>query len=157
METRALDRYLSEHEFFRGLPDDDLALIAGCGRTVHFSEGDFVARDGDPADLFYVVRAGRVAMEIHAPDRGPLVIDAAGEGEIVGFSWLFPPHRWQFDVRAVEPTRAISLDGTCLRRKCDEDPRLGYELMKRFALIMQRRLQSARLQLMDVYGHVGAG
>ena len=67
-------------------------------------------------------------------------------------SWLFPPYRWQFDGRAVEPIRAIRLDGACLRGKCEADPRLGFELMKRFAAIMQRRMRSARLRLVDLYG-----
>ena len=157
METHPLDRYLSEHEFFRGLPTADLELIAGCARTAHFAEGDFLGREEDPADLFYVVRSGRVALEIHAPDRGSLVIDTLGEGEIVGISCIFPPYRWRFDARAVEPVRAISIDGACLRGKCDEDPRLGYDLMKRFALVMQARLQSARLRLLDIYGHARTG
>jgi CRP/FNR family cyclic AMP-dependent transcriptional regulator len=157
MKTQTLDRYLKDHEFFRGLPPADLELIAGCGRNVHLERGAFLAREGDPADFFYVIREGRVALEIHVPDRGPLVIDTVGPGEILGVSWLFPPHRWQFDARAVERTAAIWLDGACLRDKCDADPRLGYDVMKRFARVLKGRLQSARLRLLDLYGDARTG
>jgi len=71
---------------------------------------------------------------------------------VAGFSWLIPPHLWEFDGRAVEPVRAVRMDGTCLRAKLDDDPRLGYELMRRFARLTVKRLQATRLQLLDVYG-----
>ena len=147
---------LEHHEFFAGLPQPDLRLIAGCGRNVAFAAGEYLFREGEPADTFYVVRHGRVALEIYAPGRGPLVLDTLGPGEIVGFSWLFPPYRWQFDGRAATATRAIAVDGACLRGKCDADPRLGYELIRRFAGVLASRMHSARVRLLDLYGHAGA-
>jgi CRP/FNR family transcriptional regulator, cyclic AMP receptor protein len=153
VKTYPLERYLENLEFFRDLPAADLALVAGCGTTVHFREGEVVAREGDPADRFYVVREGLISLAIHAPDSGSFVVDTAGPGEVVGVSWIFPPYRWQLDARAVEPVRAIALDGACLRSKCDEDPRLGYLLMKRFAGVLKRRLFSTRIRLLDIYGH----
>ena len=84
---------------------------------------------------------------------GCVTVQTVGPGEMAGFSWLLGPHRWQFDGRAVGRVHAVELDGTCLRAKCDADPRLGYELMQRFARLATRRLQATRLQLLDVYGH----
>lgn len=142
---------------FAGLPDDDLRLIAGCARNVRFDEGELIAREGEPADTFYLVRRGRVALELHTPDRGGLVIDTADAGDVVGWSWLFPPYRWHFDARAVEGVGAVAFDAACLRGKCGDDPRLGYELMKRFAQVMIERLQHTRFRLLDVYGGIGVG
>jgi len=79
------------------------------------------------------------------------VIETLEEGDILGWSWLIPPYLWRFDARIVEPTRAIALDGKCLRMKCDENHDLGYELLKRFAHIVTQRLQATRLQLLDIY------
>ncbi len=157
MQFDKLDRLLAEHDFFRGLPPEDLEFIAGCGRNVHFGAGDYMFREGDPADLFFIVREGKVALEIAAPDRGALVVDTVNAGDILGVSWLFPPHQWQFDGRVVEPVRAVALDGVCLREKCDEDTRLGYELMRRLSRVVQRRMQSARLRLLDLYGRERTG
>ena len=154
MET--LERLLAEHDLFRGLDDRYVTLLTGCAANVRFDDGAFLLREGEPADRFFVLREGRVALEIRAPGRGPIVIQTLGHDDVLGYSWLFPPFRWRFDARAIEPTRALALDGQCLRGKCDEDPVLGYELMKRFAGIALQRLQATRLQLLDVYGHVGA-
>ncbi len=151
---RGLEELLAEHPFFRDLPPEDIALIAGCGRNVHFEEGEYIFREGEPADHFYLIRHGRVALEIFAPERGPLVIETIGEGEVLGWSWLFPPYRWSSDARASEPTRAVALDGACLRGKCEDDLRLGYELMRRFAQVIMGRLQATRVRLLDIYGRV---
>jgi len=149
---RGIDALLSEHPFFKDLPPDDLAFIAGCGKNVRFREGEYIFREGEPADHFYVIRHGRVALEIFAPERGPLVTEMIGEGGVVGWSWLFPPYRWSSDARAVEDTVAVALDGVCLREKCEREPRLGYELMRRFAQIIMERLHATRVRLLDIYG-----
>jgi hypothetical protein len=81
-----------------------------------------------------------------------MTIETIGEGEVLGWSWLFPPYRWQFDAQAVGLVRAIAFDGRCLRGKCEEDHDLGYWLMQRFAQVMSQRLQATRLQLLDLYG-----
>ena len=155
MTVHDIHDLLARHPFFADLDTDELAFVAGCGSTTHFAEGSYIAREGDPADVFYVVRAGLVALEIAAPDRGAIVIDTVGAGEILGVSWLFPPYRWQFDARAVDTTRAVALDGTCLRAKCEEDPRLGYKLTQHLAEVMRHRMQSARVRLLDLYGPAG--
>lgn len=148
-----IDATLHGVPLFAGLGDDDLRLIAGCGGNVHFAGGERLFRQGDPADTFYVLRQGAVALEIYVPARGPLTIETIEAGDVVGWSWLFAPYRWNFDARAVVPVRATAFDGACLRGKCDADPRLGYELMSRFAQVMIGRLQSTRLRLLDVYGN----
>jgi CRP/FNR family cyclic AMP-dependent transcriptional regulator len=91
-------------------------------------------------------------LEAFAAQRGPITIETIEAGEVLGWSWLFPPYRWHFSARVVEPTRAIALDGVCLRSKGEADHDLGYELVKRVAQIMMQRLQATRLQLLDVYG-----
>ena len=143
---------LAAHPFFAGLPAADLDLIAGCGTNVHFRPGDTVFREGGAADAFFVLRKGRVSLSVRSPVRGQITIASVGDGDVLGWSWLFPPYRWHFDAHATEETSAVSLDGACLRQKCDDDSSLGYRLMQRFAQLMQQRLQQTRLQLLDVYG-----
>ncbi len=110
-----------------------------------------IARETETADRFYVVRAGRVALELAAAT-GPLVIETLGPGDIVGWSWIFPPYRWTCDVEALDATRAIGIDGACLRGKCDRDPAFGYRMMQRFAQLAAQRLHATRLRLLDLYG-----
>jgi CRP-like cAMP-binding protein len=150
-----LEPILKQHPFFAGLADADLALITGCAKNVRFNAGDSLAKEGQPADEFFLLREGRVAVGIPSPQGGRVLVETLDAGEVVGWSWLFPPYAWQFDVTAITPVRALSLDGLCLRRKCDADPRLGYDLMKRFSRVMGDRLDATRLQLLDLYkgGH----
>jgi len=154
MET--LEPLLRDHRMFGGLDDEYVALLVGCATNVRFEPDQLLLQEGGPAERCYLIRHGHVAIEVAAPARSSITVETVGAGEVVGFSWLFEPYVWQFDARAVEATTAIALDGVCLRGKCDDDPRLGYELMRRFAAVMTERLQATRLQLLDVYGHAGA-
>lgn len=150
--TTPISELLRQHPVFAGLPDADLEFIAGCARNVAFRVGETIFEEGQEADQFYVLRFGRVVTEIHDPGRGPIRVQSLGPDDVLGWSWLLPPYRWQHDARAVELTRAVAFDGACLRAKAEEDPRLGYELMKRFARIIVERLEHTRMQLLDVYG-----
>jgi len=150
---QTLEPLLRGHRFFAGLEPAHLSLLAGCAANEVFPADSFLFREGEPAQTFYLIREGKVALEIAAPGRGALVVQTLGEGEVAGFSWLIEPHRWEFDGRAVDRVRAVRMDGSCLRGKCEDDPRLGYELMRRFAGLTTERLQATRLQLLDVYGH----
>ena len=153
---RTLDALITDSPVFDGLDHEQLALIAGCASNAHFDKSERLFREGDPADTFFLVRHGLVALETYVPNHGPLTVETIGPSEIVGWSWLVPPYRWHFTGRAVEPVRAVQFDGACLRRKCEEDPLLGYDLLMRFSQVLVDRMQATRLQLMDVYGDRGA-
>ncbi len=147
-----LDAVLAAHPFFRDLPQLHMELISSCASNVRFDAGQFIFREGEEANQFYVIRHGKVSLEIFAPDRGAITVQTLGVGDVLGWSWLFPPYTWHFDARALELTRTTALDGKCLRTKCEEDHELGYRLGQRFAHVMMQRLQATRLQLLDVYG-----
>lgn len=149
MET--LERILAEHPFARDLGKQYGELLTGCASNVRFDAGEFLFHEGEEANQFYLIRHGSVAVEIFAGPSRVTTITTIGEGEVLGWSWLFPPYRWKFDARAVEPTRAIALDGKCLRAKCEADHDLGYELLKRFAHMVEQRLDATRFQLLNIY------
>lgn len=147
-----LERFVREHPFFAGLDEGFLGLVCGCARNVVFQAGDYLFHEGAPADQFYLLRHGRVGLEITVPGRSAVTFQTLVAGEIVGVSWLFPPYRWTYDARALELTRAIALDAACLRGKCEQDHELGYDLMKRFVPVVVERLHATRMQILDVYG-----
>ena len=147
-----IDSLLAEIRLFEGLASETLTLLAGCASNVQFHAGELIIRRGDPADAFYLVRHGSAALETYFPARGPVTIETLEAGEVLGWSWLFPPYRWHLDARALTTVRATAFDGACLRGKCEADPALGYELMSRFAQVIIERLQWTRLRLIDVYG-----
>ena len=151
-----LEPLLRDHPFLNDLEPEYLALLAGCAMNVRFTAGSFLFREGDPADRCFLIREGKMALEIAAPGRGAIIVQTLAAGDVAGFSWLLEPHQWQFDGRVIEPVHAIALDGSCLRRKCADDPRLGFELTQLFARLAIRRLQATRLRLLDVYGNAHA-
>jgi CRP-like cAMP-binding protein len=149
---QTLEPILAAHPFFHDLDSRHLQLIVSCAANVRFEAGQFIFREGEEANQFYLLRHGTVSLEIFVPQRGALTIQTLREGDVLGWSWLLPPYRWHFDARAVVLTRALALDGKCLRTKCEDDHDLGYELLKRFAHLITEQLQATRLQLLDVYG-----
>jgi CRP-like cAMP-binding protein len=146
-----LERIVREHPFFAGMKEEFLELISSCAKNVRFEAGEYIFHQGQPADQFYLLRSGRAAIQLSAPER-TLTVQTVGEDEIVGASWLVPPYRWGFDAKALELSRAIAMDAACLRGKCEGDHDLGYEMMKRFMPILIQRLHATRLQILDVYG-----
>jgi CRP-like cAMP-binding protein len=147
-----LKTLLSKHPLFKGLDKRHLQLILDCASDVHFKSGDIIFHEGEEANQFYIIRQGRVALEVTlVSGREPIIIQVIGEGDVLGWSWLFPPYRWHFDTRAVADTQAIALDGKYLRTICEKDHHLGYELMKRLASIVEKRLRAIRLQNPDMY------
>jgi CRP-like cAMP-binding protein len=147
-----LERIVKEHPFFAGMQNAFCELVCGCAKNVRFEAGQYLFHEGEPADWFYLLRHGRVALQVTAPGRGAVTFQTIAEGEIVGLSWLIPPYRWTYDAKAIEPIRAIALNASCLRQKCEADHDLGYEMMKRFMPVLIQRLQATRLQILDVYG-----
>jgi CRP-like cAMP-binding protein len=150
--VRGIEEIVREHPFFEGLLEPFGKLISGCARNVHFQHGAYIFREGDAIDQFYLIRQGHVALEINAPGRGAITFRTVQEDEIVGVSWLIPPYRWTYNARVVEFTRAIAIDASCLRGKCEADHDLGYEVMKRFMTVLIQQLHAAQVQILDVYG-----
>lgn len=152
-----LEPILAEHPFFKGFQASHLHLLTECASNVRFDEGAFIFREGQEANNFYLIRHGRVALELAPAGKRPIILQTRTAGDILGWSWLIPPYHWPCDARAVELVRALSLDGACLRKKCEADHDLGYELLRRFAHIMEQELTATRLQLLDVYGTPSPG
>ena len=148
----SLQPILEAHPFFKGLEPKYLELVVGCASNVRFEAEEILFHEGDHADRFFLIRQGKVALEMAPPNKAPMIIDTVEEDLVFGWSWMVPPYKWHFDAQALTLVRAIAIDGMCLRRKCEEDHELGYELFKRFFSVVTERLQHTRMQLLDVYG-----
>ena len=151
MESESLAKLLAEEPFLKGMEPHLLESLAECATRVTFNAGELIAHEGDAANFFYILTQGRVGVEVFVPGRMPITIQSLTDGEVLGWSWFYPPYRWHFDARATALTRCFAFDGRCMRAKCDSDHDLGYELAKRFANVLYERLQATRMQLIDVY------
>ncbi len=143
---------LAGHEFLRNLPSSQVAQLATVAELQDVPAGHRFFEEGRHAGRFWLLREGRVMLDLHVPGRGDVIIESLGPGTVLGWSWLFPPYEWRFGASAVEPVGAIVLDATAVRAMCTADPALGYELTRRFSAVMLDRLQNTRLRLLDLYG-----
>jgi CRP/FNR family cyclic AMP-dependent transcriptional regulator len=144
-----LETALAEHPFLRGMKPEHLRVLADNAMRVRHEKGELIFGEGDPANRFYLIESGKVSVEAARRDGAGTPVQMLGAGEVLGWSWLFPPYYWHFDARAVEPTTSLFLYGTRLSEACEKDHDLGYELMKRTAQVVIQRLQAARQQLLQ--------
>jgi CRP/FNR family transcriptional regulator, cyclic AMP receptor protein len=147
----SIEQALSATRMFHNLAPDQIKAIADLGEDVEFADGRAVMIEGDPADSFYLIRDGFVALQTQSP-AGAITIETLHNGDPIGWSWLIEPYLSHFDARSRGITRAIRFDAAALRQRCAEDAQLGYELMRSFASVIVERLHATRLQLLDVYG-----
>jgi CRP-like cAMP-binding protein len=124
-------------------------------RIVGFDQGALLLREGEDAGTVFLITGGRVAIEIHAPSRGPIVIDTVEPGHVVGLSWMAAPFRWQFDARALEPVEAVAIDTQRLKEDLAAHPEAAAELYQRFSAVLLARLQATRIRLLDLYANAG--
>ncbi len=151
IENETMETRVSLHPFFAGMKQAQLALLTDCAIPVHFKKGERVFREGEIANRFYVLETGKVVLESARKYGEPVIVDTIGAGDLLGWSWMFPPYAWQFTARAVQETNAIFFYGTILREYCERDPSLGFELLKRMSVIMNRRLQAARNRMLSLH------
>jgi CRP/FNR family cyclic AMP-dependent transcriptional regulator len=131
------------HPFLAGMNPAQLALLTDCAIPVHFKKDQTILREGELANRFYLIESGKVVLESGEGFGEPVIVETIGAGDLLGWSWMFPPYVRHFTARAVEPTQAIVFYGTILREYCESDPAVGYELFKRIAPVMMKRLQAA--------------
>ncbi|MFZ5453078.1 MAG: cyclic nucleotide-binding domain-containing protein [Thermodesulfobacteriota bacterium] len=150
MET--LEPVLAAHPFLQGLDPRHLKIIGECASKVNFEAGRLLFQEQDEATQFFLINQGQVALEIYSARRGPIIIQSLGEGGAVGWLWFPKPYHWHYDARAISLTRALALDVKSLMQRCEQDPPLGYELMKRYAHMLAVQFRVTILQLVDIYG-----
>ena len=138
---------LAAHPFLHGLSRDHLGVLADTASDVTFPARHRLFDDGGSANRFWLLQSGHVTLDLHVPGRGRMKIDTIGMGELLGWSWLFPPYRWAFGAVAAGPVEAFEFDARAVRACCESDPVLGYELTTRLAHVVARRLQATRIRL----------
>lgn len=153
IETEPTATRVALHPFLAGMNHEQLALLTDCAIPVHFEKGQIIFREGEMANRFYLIETGKVFLESSGGHGHPVLVDTIGAGDLLGWSWIFPPYIWHFTAHAAERTEAIFFYGTILREYCERDHSLGYELFKRMSAVMVKRLQAARTNMLAFHMH----
>jgi CRP/FNR family cyclic AMP-dependent transcriptional regulator len=138
---------LATHPFLQGMTPEHLAVLADTAHDVTFPARHRLFEEGGSASRFWLIQSGHVDLDLHIPGQGRMRIDTIGMGKLLGWSWLFPPYTWAFGAVAASPVEAFEFDGRAVRARCETDPVLGYELTRRLAQVVAKRLQSTRIRL----------
>ncbi len=155
MNDQSIEAYLANHPFFKGLGDSSVKFLAECASERSLKEGEVLFKQGNTADKFYLLRGGQVAIQVPALMGPVMEIQSLGKDQVLGWSWLIAPYRWHFLARALEDSEILEFDGSAITERCENDPRFGYELLKRFAALMSERLDAARQKMMDEWNPPG--
>ncbi|MCH6583107.1 MAG: cyclic nucleotide-binding domain-containing protein [Gammaproteobacteria bacterium] len=155
MSNQSIEDYLPTHAFFSGLDDSFMKFLSDSATELRVKKGDVLFQQGERADKFYLLRNGHMSVQVPALMGPTLEIQTLGEDQILGWSWLIPPYRWNFQARALEDSDLLEFDGSAILARCEEDPKFGYELLKRFATLMSERLDAARQKMMDEWNPPG--
>jgi CRP-like cAMP-binding protein len=142
---------LPTHSFFATMTEQQVAALQPGAQRFEAQPNTLLIREGSPADSFYLIEAGRIAIELPLPGRAPNRLQVVGPNESVGWSWLIPPYQWEFDARVIDPTSGVRFDAAWLRGQCDSDPALGVAVLKKVLRMVAFRLTATRLQLVDLY------
>jgi CRP-like cAMP-binding protein len=148
----ALKQLLTNHTDFKDLNPDNINYLCGSARKATFPAHSFIFKTGEPAEEFYIIKSGKVALEVYSPPKGPLTILTLKSNDILGWSWLYPPYAWHFEARAANDTTVYAFDAIKIRQECRKDFEFGYCFTNCFGKVMMRRLGATRLQLLDVFG-----
>ncbi|MBT2468944.1 cyclic nucleotide-binding domain-containing protein [Streptomyces sp. ISL-66] len=118
---------------------------------VNIREGARIFDEGTRAHSFWIVRSGTVTLQIPGSGRRATPIESLGPGELVGWSWLFPPYVWQLSAEAMTPVRAYEFDATTVRMLMDADPAFGSAVGHWVGRVLALRLHQTRTRLLDLY------
>ncbi len=155
MNNQSITEYLSAHEFFSEFSDDVLKFLCECSSMREIKKGQILFLQGENADKFYVVRSGRISLQMPAIMGPTLEIQTVDEDQVLGWSWLISPYQWNFQTKAEDDSELLQFDGAAILAQCELDPKLGFELVKKFAALMSVGLNAARLKMMDEWNPVG--
>ena len=155
MSNQSITEYLSAHEFFSEFSDDVLKFLCECSSTREIKKGQILFLQGEHADKFYVVRSGRISLQMPAIMGPALEIQAVDEDQVLGWSWLISPYQWNFQTKAEDDSELLQFDGAAILAQCELDPKLGFELVKKFAALMSVGLNAARQKMMNEWNPIG--
>ena len=147
---------LATHPFLHGMSCDQLSVLAEAARDVTFPARQRLFEDGGNATRFWLIQSGHVSLDLHVPGDGPVVIETIGMGELLGWSWLFPPFKWAFGAAAATAVEAFEFDAPAVRDRCGADPALGNELNQRISEVLAKRLRATRIRLITRSGYSAA-
>jgi len=148
---KILKTFLENNPFFHGMLGSEIDKLLKHADHVRFLPDEQIFREGEDATRLFLIAQGKAAIQMYEPGNGAITLETLGENDILGWSWLFPPHQWHFDAKAVELLRAYTFDAKGLLQEFEQDPHFGMEIHRRFSGLLMQRLKTTRLRYLQLY------
>jgi CRP-like cAMP-binding protein len=148
---------IGAQSFLRRLPASQVERLSRMARHVCIPARTRLFEEGAPAQAFWLIDAGQVAIDTLVPGVGRVIIEKVGRGDVLGLGWLHPPYQYDYGAITTQPMQAFEFDALAVRAACAEDPGFGYALLDRFLAVAAHRLQATRSRLIDAHWRPGAG
>ncbi|HBL18416.1 MAG: hypothetical protein A2X36_14405 [Elusimicrobia bacterium GWA2_69_24] len=148
---RPVDDFIRNHPIFQDFRPDHLELVTSVAEEMRFTRDQYLLRQGQGAERFFIIRKGLVRIELLSKEGETIPIQEVGPGDLLGWSWLLPPYKWGFDARAAETTLALVFDGASLRKKCEQNFEFGFRFLQVISMALSRRLDVTRAHLLEYY------
>lgn len=155
MNHQSISEYMLSHEFFSELNEDSMLILCKYVRPLEIKKGQLLFRQGEHADNFYIIRNGHISVQIPALMGPTLEIQTLSKDQVLGWSWLISPYQWHFQAKAERDSSLLEFNGSKILARCELEPKFGYELLKRFAVLMSDRLDASRQKMMDEWNPAG--
>lgn len=142
---------LGSSELFAHLTDEELEFLESVATESEYHKDQILFEEDTEASRFHIIISGKVGLELVSPRRRPIVIQTLGRGDLVGLSWVFPPHTWSWRARALDATTTLNFDADAVRARCETDRNLSEQMLRIVAREAVERLHATRAQLLDLY------
>lgn len=146
-----LDTWRAGRDLLADLSANEIEFLESVASEVKFAEGAVIIEEDDVADTFYILQEGKIGLELTSPGKPPVIIQTLGAGDLLGISWALPPYSWTWRATAMTDTTLIAFDAVKVREECEVDARLAHQLLRLIAREALRRLNGARIRLLDLY------
>lgn len=130
--------------FFEGMPGWSLERLAGSAAKRRLEQGALVVQQNDEARAVYFLLSGAVQILVYFEGMGDLLVGVHREpGSLIAWSALLAPYRHTSSMRCEEPTEVMRIPRDAFEGIFEEDPYLGYLILKKVAAAMDNRLEGA--------------
>jgi len=135
------------------LTDDMLDKLIPITDLLLFDKNELIFRQGDRADRFYMLKKGKVLLELKITGNITVFISAIKPGYSFGWSSMLDEDVYTVDGLCSEPCEILSFREDKIKKLFENDHSLGYIMSQRLLRIIKKRYDIRTEQFVKTITH----
>ena len=135
------------------LTDEMIDKLVPITDLLRFEENEYIFRQGDKADRFYMLKKGKVLLELKINANITVFISSIKAGYSFGWSSMLDDENYTVDALCSEPCEILSFRADKVKRLFEEDHSLGYIMSQRLLRIIKKRYDIRTEQFVKTITH----